>query len=99
MVESRFEQQSERAGSYFTGGFAQFGLAAGTAAAGGWKAGGHGGREAIAAGIGANRRAVWGRPDASEHRLGAVRIDAARGWAVEPGRGPRAACALRDGSP
>src|SRR5260370_4101847 len=39
MVESRFEQQSERAGSYFIVGFAQFGLAAGNGVGGGVYAG------------------------------------------------------------
>jgi len=88
MVESRFEQQSERAGSYFTGGFAQFGLAAGTAAAVGWKTGGHGGGEAIAAEIAAIRGAIWERLDESDQRLVALRIEAAREWIVESARRP-----------
>ena len=88
MVESRFEQHSERAGSYFTGGFAQFGLAAGTAAAVGWKTGGHGGGEAIAAEIAAIRGAIWERLDESDQRLVALRIEAAREWIVEAARRP-----------
>ena len=88
IAESRFEQHSERAGSYFTGGFAQFGLATGTAAAVGWRTGGHGGSEAMAAEIAAIRGAIWERLDESDQRLVALRIAAAREWIVESARRP-----------
>jgi Flp pilus assembly protein TadD len=88
LSQSRFNQQSEGAGSYFLGGFAQFGLAAGTAAAVGWKSGGYGGNEAIAAEIAAIRGAVWNRLDESDQRLLVLRIEAAREWIVESARRP-----------
>ena len=88
LAQSRFNQQSEGAGSYFMGGFAQFGLAAGTAAAVGWKSGGYGGNEAIAAEIAAIRGAIWNRLDESDQRLLVLRIEAAREWIVESGRRP-----------
>jgi len=88
LAPSHFNQQSEGAGSYFSGGFAQFGLAAGTAAAVGWKSGGYGGNEAIAAEIAAIRGAIWNRLDESDQRLLVLRIEAAREWIVESARRP-----------
>ncbi len=88
LFQSRFDQQSEGAGSYFLGGFAQFGLAAGTAASVGWKNGGHAGSEAIAAEIAAIRGAIWARLDESDQRLLVLRIEAAREWIVESARRP-----------
>ena len=88
LSQSRFDQQSEGAGSHFLGGFAQFGLAAGTAASVGWKNGGHAGSEAIAAEIAAIRGAIWARLDESDQRLLVLRIEAAREWIVESARRP-----------
>jgi hypothetical protein len=88
LLQSRFTQQSEGAGSYFMGGFAQFGLAAGAAAAVGWKSGGHASAEAIAAEIAAIRGAIWTRLDESDQRLLVLRIEAAREWIVESARHP-----------
>lgn len=70
------------------GGFAQFGLAAGSAAAVSWKSGGHAGGEAIAAEIAAIRGAIWARLDESDQRLLVLRIEAAREWIVESARRP-----------
>jgi hypothetical protein len=88
LSQSRFNQQSEGAGSYFLGGFAQFGLAAGTAASVSWKGGGRAGGEAIAAEIAAIRGAIWARLDESDQRLLVLRIEAAREWIVESARRP-----------
>jgi hypothetical protein len=96
LCQSRFEQQSQGAGSYFLGGFAQFGLASGTAAAVGWKSGGHAGSEAIAAEIAAIRGAIWTRLDESDQRLLALRIEAAREWIVESARRPAELRALSE---
>ena len=96
LSQSRFDQQSEGAGSYFLGGFAQFGLAAGTAASVGWKSGGHASGEAIAAEIAAIRGAIWTRLDESDQRLLVLRIEAAREWIVESARRPAAFRALSE---
>jgi tetratricopeptide (TPR) repeat protein len=86
LSESRFQKESERAGSYFAGGFAQFALAAGTAAAVGWKTAGHGGTEAIAAEIAAIRATNWDQLKESDQRIVSLRIEAAREWIFESAR-------------
>jgi tetratricopeptide (TPR) repeat protein len=86
--QSDFNPTSEGAGSYFTGGFAQFGLSTGTAAGVGWKSGGHGADKAIAAEIAAIRSATWDRLKESDQRLVSLRITVAREWIFESTRRP-----------
>lgn len=80
LPQSSFEAKSEGTGSYFLGGFAKFPLAAGHAAAIGWKGGGAGGSEFAAAQIAAIRSASWDRLDESDQRLASLRITVAREW-------------------
>jgi hypothetical protein len=80
LTESSFNQSSQGIGSYFVGGFAQFALAAGKAAGVGWKTGGPGGIEFVAAQVAAIRSAAWDRLDESDQRLVSLRITIAREW-------------------
>jgi tetratricopeptide (TPR) repeat protein len=80
LTESTFNQSSQGIGSYFIGGFAQFALAAGQATGVGWKTGGPGGKESVAAQVAAIRSAVWERLDESDQRLVSLRITMAREW-------------------
>ncbi len=96
LAESQFTKESEHAGSYFAGGFAQFALSAGTAAGDGWKTGGHAGEEAIAAEIAAVRSAVWQHLEESDQRLVTLRIEAAREWVIESARNPEVKRALSE---
>lgn len=79
-TESNFHSTSEGAGSYFLGGFAQFALSAGKAAGVGWKTGGPGGSESVAAQLAAIRTAAWDRLEESDQRLASLRITVAREW-------------------
>jgi tetratricopeptide (TPR) repeat protein len=88
LQESSFQQSSEGMGSYFVGGFAQFPLAAGKAAAISWKTAGPGGSEVIAAQVAAIRSAAWDRLEESDQRLVSLRIAIAREWIVESIRRP-----------
>lgn len=90
LPESAFSRNSEGWGSYFVGGFAQFALAAGTAAAIGWKTAGPGGSESIAAQVAAIRSATWDRLKESDQRLASLRIAVAREWVFESARKPDA---------
>jgi hypothetical protein len=96
LLESQFQRESQRAGSYFAGGFAQFALAAGTAAAVAWKTAGHGGAEAIAAEIAAIRGANWDQLKESDQRLLSLRTEAAREWIFESARRPEEFRALSE---
>src|SRR6267378_4111282 len=80
LTESSFNQSSQGIGSYFVGGFAQFALAAGNAAGVGWKTGGPGGKESVAAVVAAIRSAAWDRLDESDQRLVSLRVTIAREW-------------------
>jgi len=80
--ESAFMATSDGLGSYIEGGFAQIGLAAGFAAAAGWKQGGSGGSTAIAEEIAAIRSATWDQLLEADQRLVTLRILAARDWIV-----------------
>jgi tetratricopeptide (TPR) repeat protein len=86
--ESEFESSSEGAGSYFTGGFAQFGLASGRAAAVGWKTSGPSSDAAVAAEIAAIRGAEWDHLEESDQRLVSLRISVAREWIFQAARHP-----------
>lgn len=90
VLESNFSRSNEGLGSYFVGGFAQFALAAGTAAAIGWKTAGPGGSESMAAQIAAIRSATWDRLRESDQRLVSLRIAVAREWIFESARQPDA---------
>ena len=90
LPESGFNMSSEGVGSYFVGGFAGFPLAAGAAAAIGWKTAGPGGNEAIAAQVAAIRGATWDRLEESDQRLVSLRINVAREWIFESARRPEA---------
>jgi len=78
--ESEFESSSEGAGSHFKGGFAQFGLAAGSAASVGWKTGGASSEAAVAAEIAAIRGAQWDHLEESDQRLVSLRVSVSREW-------------------
>jgi hypothetical protein len=96
LLESQFQKESDRAGSYFAGGFAHFALAAGTAAAVGWKTAGHGGTEAIAAEIAAIRGTNWDQLRESDQRFVSLRTEAAREWIFESARRPEEFRALSE---
>jgi Flp pilus assembly protein TadD len=94
--ESEFHPSSEGTGSYFSGGFASFGIAAGDAAGAGWKTGGAGGSEAIAAQIAAIRGTAWDLISESDLRLLGLRVAIAREWIVEAALHPEALRVLND---
>jgi hypothetical protein len=96
LAEPEFIQNSEGLGSYFQGGFAQFGLAAGRAAAAGWKQGGAGGNAVMSAQIAALRTTDWDRLEESDLRLASLRILVAREWIVRSAQNPPDFEALRD---
>jgi tetratricopeptide (TPR) repeat protein len=88
--ESAFHGTSEGAGSYFRGGFGQFGLAAGSAAGVGWKTGGANAESAITAQIAAIRSTAWDHLEESDQRLVSLRITVAREWIFQSARDSRA---------
>jgi hypothetical protein len=94
MQESEFIKRNESVGSYFVGGFAQFGLAAGQAADTGWKHGGSSGEWMIAAQIAGIRTTPWDLLSESDQRLVSLRILAAREWIVAASESPSALQAL-----
>jgi hypothetical protein len=93
-VDSDFRKDSEGVGSYFVGGFGRFALAAGAAAAVGWKSGGPGAGESIVAEVAAIRAAPWNRLEESDLRLVSLRISVAREWIFESARRPELLQAL-----
>src|SRR5579872_25034 len=96
LPESAFDPSSSGGGSNFVGGFAQFGLASGTAAGAGWKTFGSAGEEAIGAQIAAIRGTTWERLDESDQRLVGLRCTLAREWIEESASHPEAFQALSD---
>jgi hypothetical protein len=78
--ESEFVATSDGLGSHMEGGFSEFGLAAGLAAAAGWKQGGSGGADVVAEEIAAIRSATWEQLLEADQRLVTLRILAAREW-------------------
>lgn len=88
LPESAFEPASEGLGSKFIGGFAQFAVSTGAAAAAGWKSGGAIAEEAIAAQIAALRGTTWERLEESDERLVSLRATVAREWIMESARRP-----------
>ena len=87
-LDSDFQKSDNKLGGYFRGGFAQFALASGSAAAVGWKTGAPEATESIAAEIAAMRAATWDRLEESDLRLVSLRILVAREWIVESARRP-----------
>lgn len=96
LPESNFSADSEGAGSYFLGGFAQFGTASGVAAGRSWKTAGPAGDEAIAAQIAAIRGTVWDRLEESDQRLVSLRTIVAREWIAESARHEEVFAALSE---
>ena len=88
--ESDFRPDSEGSGSYFSGGFATFGLAAGSAAGSRWRAGSPAATAVVGAEIGAIRSANWDRLEESDQRLLGLRVEVAREWVFESARLPEA---------
>ena len=82
MRDSEFISASEGLGSWMEGGFSQFGLASGFAAAAGWKQGGSGGSAVVAEEIAAIRSATWDQLPDADLQLATLRILAAREWIV-----------------
>jgi tetratricopeptide (TPR) repeat protein len=96
LPESIFFADSQGAGSYFVGGFAQFGAASGAAAGRNWKTTGPAGNEAIAAQIAAIRGTVWDRLEESDQRLVGLRTMVAREWIAESAGRPEEFSALSE---
>jgi tetratricopeptide (TPR) repeat protein len=96
LPESAFDPSSSGGGSNFVGGFAQFGLASGTAAGAGWKTSGPAGEEAIGAQIAGLRGATWDRLEESDQRLVGLRCTLAREWIEESASHPDAFQALSE---
>ncbi len=94
MPPSDFIVSSEEAGSYFSGGFAQFPYAAGLAAA--HSKGPGRAPEALAAQLATIRGAELDRLNESDQRLVALRIIVAREWIYESARNPEVLRALRE---
>src|SRR5215469_13870077 len=86
VVASDFEVTSEKGGSYFVGGFAQFPYSAGLAAAHSKNLAG--GVESMAAQLATIRSVDWDRFTESDQRLAALRIIVAREWIYESARKP-----------
>ena len=76
------EQSSEKAGSYFIGGFADFGNAAGQAVALGAKLGGENGEDFAAKQMAALRSTNWRMLRDEDLRLVGLKITVAREWIV-----------------
>jgi hypothetical protein len=93
-TKSEFYPSSEGAGSYFSGGFGHFPIAAGEAAGASWKMPGPGGKDAVAAQIAAIRSTPWDLITESDLRLLGVRIAIAREWIVQAALRPEAFQAL-----
>ncbi len=91
---SNFFANSEGGGSYFSGGFAEFPLAVGDAAAALLKSGGESGGQAISAQLAALRSTSWDLIGESELRLLGLRVAVAREWIVEAAVHPEAQYAL-----
>jgi hypothetical protein len=96
VVPAEFFPESQGAGSYFLGGFAQFGLAAGIAAGVGWKTASHSASDAVAAQIAAIRGSTWDRLEEADLRLLSLRIAVGREWILESARRPEAFQALTE---
>ncbi len=77
---------SERAGSYFTGGFASFGNAAGRAAAQSAKLGGEHGEAIVGKQMAALRATDWSKLQDEDLRLLSLKIAVAREWIVRAAR-------------
>lgn len=96
-VVSEFHKDDEGVGSYFVGGFAQFPLAAGSAAEVGWRnGGGSGAGESVVAEIAAIRATAWEHLEESDQRLLSLRISVAREWIVESANRPELLEALSE---
>jgi tetratricopeptide (TPR) repeat protein len=95
-LNSEFHVTSEGAGSYFSGGFGEFALAAGIAAGSSWKAGGESGRMAIAAQIAAIRATPWELITEADFRMLGLRVAIGREWIVQAALKPDVLDKLRD---
>jgi hypothetical protein len=94
--ESDFVATSDGLGSRMEGGFSQFGLASGFAAAAGWKQGGLGGSAVVAEEIAAIRSATWDQLLEADQRLVTLRILAAREWIVASAQDTKLLVALSE---
>jgi hypothetical protein len=86
--QARLVQSSEKAGSKFTGGFADFGDAAGWAAAQSARLGGEHGQSMAAKQIGALRMTNWGSLRDADLRLVGLKVTVAREWILRAGSQP-----------
>lgn len=86
VVQSDFNVTSEKGGSYFVGGFAQFPYSAGLAAAHSKNMGGS--IENVAAQLATIRMADWDRVTEADQRLASLCIIVAREWIYESARNP-----------
>ncbi len=89
-------QSSEKAGSYFTGGFADFGDAAGLAAAMSSKLGGETGGVVAAKQISALRSTHWDQLREQDLRLLGLKVSVAREWIVRSASQPELAAGLAE---
>jgi len=94
IVESDFNVTSEKGGSYFVGGFAQFPYSAGLAAAHSKNMGGS--IENVAAQLATIRTADWDRFTEADQRLASLCIIVAREWIYESARNSDLLRALSD---
>jgi len=83
IIDSNFNKESSGVGSYFSGGFAQFALAAGSAASIDWETPTPKSEFMIAAEIAAIRSAPWDQLEESDLRLVRLRTEIAREWIFE----------------
>jgi len=95
-LESAFRPDSEGSGSYFSGGFATFALAAGGAASARWRTGSPAATAVVGAEIAAIRSANWDLLEESDQRLVGLRIEVAREWVFESTRLPEALRGLNE---
>jgi hypothetical protein len=93
---SKVQQSSEKAGSNFLGGFANFADAAGYAAAKSAKLGGDNGELIAGKQIGAIRSTAWERLQDGDLRLFGLRLAVAREWVARAASQPELAESLGD---
>ena len=91
-------QSSQHAGSYFTGGFADFADAAGHAAAQSAKLGGDNGQAAAAKQLGAIRMTGWGDLRDEDLRLLGLKVTVAREWVARAAGQPDLEAGLSEAS-
>ena len=96
--KSEFSDSSQKAGSFFTGGFADFGDAAGVAAARGSRLGGESGEMFAAEQLSALRLTNWDMLREEDFRLLKLKVTVAREWIVRAATQPELEATLAETS-